>query len=72
MLHALFHWTEEHLLIVGMGAFYLYSNAVGTLPAPQQNSNAFYRWFFAFNHALAGNIKYALQKAVPQYISPEK
>lgn len=66
------HFIEAHQLIVGIGAYFIYSNAVQALQPPEDTSSAFYHWFFGFAHGLAGNIKYALQKAVPQYVDPSK
>lgn len=57
----------NHPALFGMGVFFLFSNAVGALAKPTEKSNGFYVWFFAFSHGLAGNVKYALSKALPQY-----
>jgi hypothetical protein len=62
----------SHQVIIAVGLFFLYSNAVQALPAPTEKSSGFYRWLFAFSHGLAGNLKYALQKAMPQYVAPER
>lgn len=63
-------WIVAHPAIVAAGVFFVFSNAVQSLPAPAANSGAAYRWLFGFSHGLAGNIKYALQKALPQYVPP--
>lgn len=62
----------QHPALVALGVFFIYSNAVQALPAPDEKSTKFYRWAFAFGHGLAGNIKYALQKAMPNYVAPDQ
>ena len=66
------HWISTHQLIFGVGLYYVFSNAVQGLPVPDEKSSKKYRWFFVFGHGLAGNVKYALSKAAPQYVDPTK
>ncbi|MDR3723283.1 MAG: hypothetical protein P4K83_02185 [Terracidiphilus sp.] len=64
-------WMCAHPVLMGIGAFYLFSNAVQALPDVTPDSNKFYRWFYAFSHGVAGNVRYALRKAFPQYVDPQ-
>lgn len=61
---------KEHHVILGIVIYFLYSNAVQALSAPTATSSELYRWAFAFNHGLAGNIRYVIQKAGSQYVPP--
>lgn len=67
----MFDLIKQHPTLASIAAFYLFSNAVQYLPTPAENSNAFYRWFFGFSHGLAGNVRFAMQKAFPQFIQAE-
>jgi len=48
-----------------MGSYYVFSNAVSTLPTPA-GAGGFYRWFFDFFHGLAGNISRIVATRYPQ------
>ena len=65
-------WIMQHQLIAGVGAYFLFSNAVQALVPPDEKSSGFYRWLFVFSHGMAVNIKYALQKAAPQMVAPDQ
>lgn len=65
-------FIAAHPVWIGIGAFYLFSNAVGALPTATEKSSVFYRWFYGFSHGLAGNLKYALRTALPQYVAPSQ
>jgi hypothetical protein len=48
-----------------LGAYYIFSNAVGALPTPAA-TGTFYRFFFDFSHAIAGNISRIVATRYPQ------
>ena len=45
-------WTVAHQLIIG----WIVAVMIDQLPAPAQNGNAFYRWFFGVVQYLAANL----------------
>lgn len=46
-------------------AYWIFSAAVGALPAPTAESSLFYRWLFQFLNTLAGNITRAFSAKIP-------
>lgn len=44
-------WVNAHGLIV-LGLYWLFSSAVGAMPAPSENSSGFYHWVYGFGHNL--------------------
>ena len=46
---------SSHPVIVAGAAYWVFSNAVGTLPAPSGKSPV-YAWAYAFLHVLAANL----------------
>ena len=47
------------LIWKALGAYWVFSAAVGALPTPTTNSSPFFVWFFRFGHGLAGNLNRA-------------
>ena len=45
-----------HETAVAIGAMWLFSNVVTALPSPNNNSNGFYKFFFALLHGLSGSL----------------
>lgn len=67
----MWHLIMQHPVISALSAAFVYSNAVGALPPPEQNASRVYRYFYSFNHGLAGNVMYAVRKLFPQYVAPD-
>ena len=65
------HLIQAHPVLAGLGAYFLFSNAVGAMDKPDEHSGAFYRYVYRFSHGLAGNLKYALQSKFPEYVEKE-
>jgi hypothetical protein len=42
-----------------LGAYWVFSAAVGALPTPDKGSSPFYIWVFRFSHGLSGNLNRA-------------
>lgn len=42
-----------------LGAYWVFSAAVGALPTPLQSDSRLYQFFFRFCHALSGNVNRA-------------
>jgi hypothetical protein len=51
-------WTliQSHQLIVGVGAMWLLSSAIGAMPSPHDGSSAGYKWLFSFAQTIGGAI----------------
>lgn len=47
-----------------LAAWWIYSAAIGALPAPNANSSAFYQWAFKFTNTIAANIARAYSTKV--------
>lgn len=50
------------ILVVG---YWLLSNAIGALPAPDNTSSKFYGWFFKFANGFAANLSRAAAGKIP-------
>ena len=48
-----------------ISAYWVFSAAVGALPAPEEGSSKFYRWFFSFANTLAANVTRAFSSKIP-------
>lgn len=48
-----------------VGAYWIFSAAIGSLPAPEPDSGKFYRWFFQFSNTLAANVTRAFSSKIP-------
>jgi hypothetical protein len=69
---SMFPFITTHPVIATVISYFLFSNAVEALEPPDALSSKGYRWFFAFSHGFAGNVRYALQKVAPEYVDPSK
>jgi hypothetical protein len=45
-------------------AYYIFSNATSSLPAPTAKSSVFYQWFFKFANGVGANLSRAFSTAV--------
>lgn len=63
---------HQHPLYALLGGYFLFSNLVGAMEAPNEKSGPFYRYFYRFSHGFAGNIRYALKAKFPAYMEPEQ
>lgn len=50
---------------VAVLVYWLVSNAIGALPAPDANSSKFYAWFFKFANGFAANLSRAAAGKIP-------
>ena len=59
-------------MVAAVGVYFVFSNLVGALPAPDATTGKGYQFFYSFMHGLAGNIRYALQSAsaTQKFIQP--
>jgi hypothetical protein len=48
-----------------LGAYYLFSNAVSSMPMPDATSGKFYGWLFKFFNGLAANVSRAWAGKIP-------
>ena len=54
---------QETLLV--LGSFWVFSAAIGSMPAPDANSGKGYRWFYGFANTLAANVTRAFATKLP-------
>jgi len=45
----------RHSTVFSLGAYYVASAAVSSLPPPQDDSSEFYKWFYKFANTVAAN-----------------
>lgn len=64
-MNSLIALIKAHPTVVTMGAYYVLSAAIGSLPMPDANSHLFYKWFFAFANAVAANVTRAYASKLP-------
>jgi Na+-translocating ferredoxin:NAD+ oxidoreductase RnfD subunit len=48
------------------GAYFIFSNAVSSMPSPDEKSGKGYIWAFGFLHGLAGNLGRVFARKFPQ------
>jgi hypothetical protein len=70
-MNTIINSIHAHPTYWALGAYYTLSNAVGALPTPTAQGG-FYRFFFDFSHALAGNISRIVATRYPQVQEPPK
>lgn len=58
-------FIQAHQATSTLVAYMVFSNFVGSLPAPEINSGMFYRWLFSFLNALAANLTRAFSSKLP-------
>ena len=54
-----------------LGAYYLFSNAVSSMPMPDEKSSKGYFWLFKFFNGLAANLSRAWAGKIPQADAPK-
>jgi len=69
-MSSLLHLVQQHPLYSLLGAYFLFSNAVGAMDAPTEKSGPLYRYIYRFGHGVAGNLKYAFKAKFPEYVEP--
>jgi len=52
----MFECIAKHEFWAAVGAYWVFSAAVSSMPAPSSTTAAGYVWLFRFLHTLAGNI----------------
>lgn len=62
----LFASIHSHPAAWTLGAYFLFSNAISSMPTPGNTSGGFYRWLFDFSHLMAGNISRIIATRYPQ------
>lgn len=65
------HWLTEmikyHPTMVGVGAMWLFSNFVMTMPSPKRDAGTAYEWAFGFLHVLGAGIPRLIAIFAPKY-----
>lgn len=61
---------HAHPAIWTVGAFWVFSAAIGAMPTPDSNKG-FYRWLFDFSHVLSANVARVIATRYPQSVAPE-
>jgi hypothetical protein len=49
-------WIVKHELWAAAGAYWIFSAAVSSMPAPAASGSAIYLWLYRFLHTIAGNV----------------
>lgn len=62
------HYLAHHPYLESLIGWYVFSNAVSALPAPEPKGNPFYLWLFTFSHGIAGNIGTLMKELRPQAV----
>lgn len=63
-------FAKAHPTALALGAYYVMSAAIGSLPMPDTSSHVFYRWFFSFANTLAANVTRAFANRLPPAAEP--
>jgi hypothetical protein len=58
--------VQHHQVLYTLGGYYVFSAAVGAMPAPMPNGNAFYSWVFHFLQTLGANLTRVIASKYPQ------
>src|SRR5262245_31485022 len=58
-------FITQHTFWTAVAAYWVFSAAVGALPAPVAGSKFVYRWMYRFLHTLAGNVAIVLGGRIP-------
>jgi hypothetical protein len=61
----LFNSIREHSAIWALSVYYLFSNAVSSMPMPDENNGKFYAFLFRFFNGLAANVSRAIASKMP-------
>jgi hypothetical protein len=59
-------YISAHQATSTLVGYMVFSNFVGSMPSPQANSSAGYKWLFAFLNAMASNITRAISQKIEQ------
>lgn len=62
-------YISAHSTLFSLGAYYVLSAGVGSLPMPDATSGKFYRWFFAFSNTLGANIARVYASKLPKDVA---
>ena len=66
------HLIEQHPLVSGLAAYWLFSAIVGGAPEPTCTSCGAYRWCYASLHLLAGNVQRAMDARYGSQLGTER
>ena len=69
-MSTVWQYVASHQTLFALGGYYVFSNAVGSLPMPDPTSSKFYRWFFQFSNGVAANISRAVASKLPPDTKP--
>lgn len=58
-------WIFKHEFWAAVGAYWVFSAAVSSMPPPSANSAAGYVWIYRFLHTLAGNVTTVFGNKIP-------
>lgn len=61
----MFGLSSQDAFILGVGALWVFSAAVGALPSPNAQSSAFYQWLFKFLKVISGDLGSVFGKYIP-------
>ena len=62
-------YVQAHPAAFSVGAFYVWSAFIGSLPAPQPNSGQLYKFLFSFLNTLGANISRAYSSRLPAAVA---
>ena len=63
---------HAHTTAWTLGAYFVFSNAISSMPTPGSATGGFYRWLFDFSHLMAGNISRVIATRYPQAVPPKE
>ena len=69
-MNALIVAYHAHPALWILGAYYVFSSAVGSMPMPDTSSSKGYNWLFGFLNTLAANVTRALASRLPKDATP--
>jgi hypothetical protein len=58
-------FIEDHIGVLGIFAYWLFSAIVGGMPPPTEKSGTAYVWSYGSLHILAGNLTSAVRSRYP-------
>jgi hypothetical protein len=64
--------VQHHQVLYTLAGYYIFSAAVGAMPTPMPNGNAFYSWMFHFLQTLGANLARVVANKYPQIVEPQK
>ena len=68
----MFEFIKTHEVLVTIGAYWVFSSAVNSMPTPRNDSSPFYQWSFAFLHTFAGSLARVMAVKFPQFMGVDK